>query len=154
MSVLRIMGAQYIVDDTLLWNVVLATNFETLYSFVLKQPSGLNLSQTAKHLAKLVQGYNIIVLAPIGFIVFSALHEISSLSGRPGQCISPQISPQLIKIRIKSFQTTIRFFKAGFRRNPNIFVQKFGSNTMNAAKYRHKYWQLEVAILRYCRNKG
>ena len=76
------MGAQYIVDDTLLWNVVLATNFETLYSFVLKQPSGLNLSQTAKHLAKLVQGYNIIVLAPIGFIVFSALHEISSLSGK------------------------------------------------------------------------
>ena len=148
------MGAQYIVDDTLLWNVVLAANFETLHSFVLKQPSGLNLSQTAKHLAKLVQGYNIIVLAPIGFIVFSALHEISSLSGRPGQCISPQISPQLIKIRIKSFQTTIRFFKAGFRRNPNIFVQKCGSNTMNAAKYRHKYWQLEVAILRYCRNKG
>ena len=117
------MGAQYIVDDTLLWNVVLATNFETLYSFVLKQPSGLNLSQTAKHLAKLVQGYNIIVLAPIGFIVFSALHEISSLSGRPGQCISAQISPQLIKIRIKSFQTTIRFFKTGFRRNPNIVIQ-------------------------------
>lgn len=148
------MATQNIVDNALLWDVVLATNFEALNSFVLKQPSGLNLSQTAKHLAKLVQGYNIIVLAPIGFIVFSALHEISSLSGRPGQCISPQISPQLIKIRIKSFQTTIRFFKAGFRRNPNIFVQKCGSNTMNAAKYRHKYWQLEVAILRYCRNKG
>ena len=82
------------------------------------------------------------------------IDEISSLSGRPGQCISAQISPQLTKIRIKSFQTTIRFFKTGFRRNPNIFVQKFGSNTMNAAKYRHKYWQLEVAILRYCRNKG
>ncbi len=148
------MATQNIVDDALLWDVVLATNFETLYSFVLKQPSGLNLSQTAKHLAKLVQGYNIIVLAPIGFIVFSALHEISSLSGRPGQCISAQISPQLIKIRIKSFQTATRFFKTGFRRNPNIFVQKFGSNTMNMAKYRHKYWQLEVAILRYCRNKG
>ena len=113
------MGAQYIVDDTLLWNVVLATNFEALNSFVLKQPSGLNLSQTAKHLAKLVQGYNIIVLAPIGFIVFSALHEISSLSGRPGQCISPQ----LIKIHIKSFQMTIRVFKTGFRRNPNIVIQ-------------------------------
>ena len=117
------MGAQYIVDDTLLWNVVLATNFETLYSFVLKQPSGLNLSQTAKHLAKLVQGYNIIVLAPIGFIVFSALHEISSLSGRPGQCISPQISPQLIKIRIKSFQMSIRVFDAGFQRNPNNSIR-------------------------------
>ena len=148
------MGAQYIVDDTLLWNVVLATNFESLYSFVLKQPSGLNLSQTAEHFAKLIQGYDIVVLAPVVFVVFSALHEISSLSGRPGQCISAQISPQLIKIRIKSFQTTIRFFKTGFRRNPNIFVQKCGSNTMNAAKYRHKYWQLEVAILRYCRNKG
>ena len=48
------MGAQYIVDDTLLWNVVLATNFETLYSFVLKQPSALTLSQTAEHFAKLV----------------------------------------------------------------------------------------------------
>ena len=69
------------------------------------------------------RGVSIIVLAPIGFIVFSALHEISSLSGRPGQCISAQISPQLIKIRIKSFQTTIRFFKTGFRRNQNIFVQ-------------------------------
>ena len=117
------MGAQYIVDDTLLWNVVLATNFEALNSFVLKQPSGLNLSQTAEHFAKLIQGYDIVVLAPIGFIVFSALHEISSLSGRPGQCISAQISPQLIKIRIKSFQTTIRVFKTGFRRNSNIVIQ-------------------------------
>ena len=117
------MGTQYIVDDTLLWNVVLATNFETLYSFVLKQPSGLNLSQTAEHLAELVQGYNIIVLAPIGFIVFSALHEISSLSGRPGQCISAQISPQLIKIRIKSFQMTIRVFKTCFQRKPNIAIK-------------------------------
>ena len=70
------MATQNIVDNALLWDVVLATNFEALNSFVLKQPSGLNLSQTAKHLAKLVQGYNIIVLAPIGFIVFSALHEI------------------------------------------------------------------------------
>ena len=117
------MATQNIVDNALLWDVVLATNFETLYSFVLKQPSGLNLSQTAEHLAELVQGYNIIVLAPIGFIVFSALHEISSLSGRPGQCISAQISPQLIKIRIKSFQMTIRVFKTGFRRNPNIVIQ-------------------------------
>ena len=78
--VLRIMSAQYIVDDTLLRNMVLATNFEALNSFVLKQPSGLNLSQTAEHFAKLVQGYDIVVLAPIGFVVFSALHEISSLS--------------------------------------------------------------------------
>ena len=76
------MGAQYIVDDTLLRNMVLATNFEALNSFVLKQPSGLNLSQTAEHFAKLVQGYDIVVLAPIGFIVFSALHEISSLSSK------------------------------------------------------------------------
>ena len=76
MSILCIMGAQYIVDNALLWNVVLATNFEALHSFVLKEPSGLNLSQTAEHFAKLVQGYDIVVLAPIGFIVFSVLHEI------------------------------------------------------------------------------
>ena len=76
------MGTQYIVDDTLLRDVILATNFEALYSFVLKQPSGLNLSQTAKHFAKLIQGYDIIVLAPVGFVVFSALREISSLSGK------------------------------------------------------------------------
>ena len=81
MSVLCIVGAQYIVDDALLWDVVLATNFETLYSFVLKQPSGLNLSQTAEHFAELVQGYDIIVLAPVDFVVFSVVHEISSLPG-------------------------------------------------------------------------
>lgn len=80
LPVLCIMGTQYIVDDTLLRNVVLATNFEALNSFILKQPSGLNLSKTAEHFAKLVQGYDIVVLAPIGFVVFSALHEISSLS--------------------------------------------------------------------------
>ena len=51
------------------------------------------------------------------------IDEISSLSGRPGQCISAQISPQLIKIHIKSFQMTIRVFKTGFRRNPNIIIQ-------------------------------
>lgn len=77
------MGAQHIVDNALLWNVVLATDFETLHSFVLKQPSGLNFSQTAEHFAKLVQGNDIVVLAPIGFVVFSALHEIFSLSGKP-----------------------------------------------------------------------
>ena len=64
LSVLCIVGAQYIVDDALLRNVVLAANFETLHSFVLKQPSGLNLSQTAEHFAKLIQGYDIVVLAP------------------------------------------------------------------------------------------
>ena len=82
LPVLRIMGTQYIVDDALLWDVVLATNFETLHYFVLKQPPCLNLSQTAEHFAKLIQGYDIVVLAPIGFVVFSALHEISSLSGK------------------------------------------------------------------------
>lgn len=81
LPVLCIMGTQYIVDDTLLRNVVFATNFEALNSFALKQPSGLNLSQTAKHFAELIQGYDIVVLAPVGFVVFSVLHEISSLSG-------------------------------------------------------------------------
>ena len=27
-------------------------------------------------------------------------------------------------------------------------------DAMNMVKYCHKYWQLEVAILRYCRDKG
>lgn len=51
------------------------------------------------------------------------IDEISSLSGRPRQCISAQISPQLIKIRIKSFQMSIRVFDAGFQRNPNNSIR-------------------------------
>lgn len=36
LSVLCIVSAQNIVDDALLWNVVLTTNFETLHGFILK----------------------------------------------------------------------------------------------------------------------
>ena len=144
------MGAQYIVDDTLLRNVVLATNFEALNSLVLKQPSGLKLSQTAEHFAKLVQGYDIVVLAPIGFVVFSALHEISSLSGKPWRAYplkDPSNSSKSASNLFKHENASSILVSEEIR----IFPLKMRINTMNMRKYCHKYWQLEDANLHYCK---
>lgn len=81
LPVLRKVGTQDIVDNALLGNAALAFDFETLYDLILEQSSSLNLSQTSKRFSEFVQGNNIFVLAPIGLIVFSAPHGISSLSG-------------------------------------------------------------------------
>ena len=52
------------------------------------------------------------------------------------------------------FSNVYSRFRYRFPKKTEQFNQKFGLNGIISVKYCHKYWQLDDANLRYCRDKG